>query len=179
MTIWDIFFWVAVGIGSAVGVVALIALVGCFLPRYHVAARALRSKQPPEEVWKVINDFAGTPTWHPEIKKVEPVADDRGRTVWRETDRRGYPLLLETVASEPPRRLVRAIADEDGPFSGQWEFELVPEDTGCRLTLTEHGQIPNPFFRLMFRLFMTPTLYIEMYLQALAVKLGDVPVLEK
>jgi hypothetical protein len=174
---WDVFFWVGVGLGCVVGFLATIALVGCFLRRYHVAARSLLSVQPVEEVWKVISDFPATPSWHPEIKKVEPVPDARGRAVWRETDRRGYSVLLETVTSEPPRRLVRAIADEDGPFSGQWELDLVPAETGCWITLTERGQVANPFFRFMFRLFMSTTLYIEMYLRALAVKLGDAPVL--
>ena len=41
MTIWDVFFWVAIGLGCLAGMLALIALVGCFLPRYHVAARTL------------------------------------------------------------------------------------------------------------------------------------------
>jgi uncharacterized protein YndB with AHSA1/START domain len=172
VTIWDVFFWVGIGIGSVAGVLALVALVGCVLPRYHVVARALVCPQPAEEVWKVITDFAATPTWHPEVKKVEQVADTAGRAVWRETDKRGYALLLETIEAQPPCRLVRALVDEDGPFTGQWLFELVPEATGCRLTLTERGQVPNPFFRFMYRLFMRPALYIEMYLQALAVRLG-------
>jgi hypothetical protein len=179
VTIWDVFTWTGVGIGSLLGLLAVIALVGCFLRRYHVAARSLWSKQPPEAVWQAISDFAATPAWHPEVKTVEPVADDRGRTVWRETDRRGYALLLETVEAQPPYRLVRAIVDEDGPFSGQWEFDIVPTtlESGCWVTLTERGQVPNPFFRFMFRLFMSTTLYIDIYLRALAVKLGDEPVL--
>jgi uncharacterized protein YndB with AHSA1/START domain len=175
LTIWDIFFWVGVGLGSGVGVVIVIALIGCFVPRYHTATRALVSKQPPEEVWKVITDFAAAPAWQDELQTAEPVADERQRTVWRETDKRGYVTLLETVTAEAPRHLVRAIVDEEGPFSGQWDFVLEPEDAGTRLTLTERGQIPNPFFRLMFRLFMTPSLYIENYLKALAIRLGDLP----
>jgi uncharacterized protein YndB with AHSA1/START domain len=177
MTIWDVFRWAAVGVGGVAGVLAVIALAGCFLPRYHVAARTLKSKQPPEEVWKVISDFVATPAWHPEVKTVERVPDDRGRDIWRETDKRGYPMLLETIEAVPPCRLVRAIDDQGGPFSGQWQFDLTPHGTGCWLTLTERGQIPNPFFRFMFRMFMTPTFYLEMYLRALAVKLGDAPVL--
>jgi uncharacterized protein YndB with AHSA1/START domain len=175
---WDVIFWIAIGLGCVIGVLAVIALVGCFLPRFHVAARTLRSKQPPEEVWRIITDFAATPSWHPEVRAVERVPDQQGREIWRETDKRGYPMLLETVEAVPPRHLVRAIGDEDGPFSGQWHFELAPEGSGCRLTLTERGQIPNPFFRFMFRLFMTTTFYLEMYLKALAVRLGDEPVLQ-
>jgi uncharacterized protein YndB with AHSA1/START domain len=177
-TIWEIFLWVGIGLGCLAGVPAAIALVGCFLPRYHVATRVLYSQRSAEEVWKVISDFAATSTWHPEVKTVEHLPDERGRDIWRETDKRGYPMLLETVDAVPPERLVRAIGDDGGPFSGTWQFDLAPQDKGCRLTLTERGQIPNPFFRFMFRLFMSPSFYVEMYLKALAAKLGDAPVFE-
>lgn len=176
---FEVFYWVGVGIGCVLGVLAFVALLGCFLPRFHVATRSFLSQQPPEEVWKVLTDFAATPGWHPEIKTVERVPDARGRDIWREVDRRGYPMLLETIEAVPPRRLVRDLGDEGGPFAGQWIFTLEPEGEGCRVSLTERGQIPNPFFRTMFRLFMTPTFYIELYLKALAVRLGDAPVLQR
>jgi uncharacterized protein YndB with AHSA1/START domain len=176
---WEVVYWVAVGVACVAGILAGIALLGCFLPRGHVASRSLRTRKPPEAVWEVVRDFAATPTWHPEVQRVERLPDHDGREVWRETDRRGYPLQLETVEAAAPHRLVRAIADEKGPFSGQWEFDIQPaDDGGSRVTLTEQGQIPNPFFRFMFRMFMTPTWYLELYLKALAVKLGDEPVLE-
>ena len=177
--IWEMVVWLVIGLGSVVGVLVLLSVLGCFFPRYHVAARSLRSKRPPEDVWNVISDYAAVPAWHPEIKAVERLPDRNGHDVWRETDRRGYPVQLETVEAVAPRRLVRAIADERGPFSGQWQFDIEAVEEGSCVTLTERGQVPNPFFRLMFRLFMTPTFYLEIYLKALAVKLGDAPVLEK
>jgi hypothetical protein len=171
--------WAAIVGGSAVGVLALIALVGCFFPRGYTARRSLRSHEPPEEVWKVIADFPAVPAWHPEVKTVERLADRDGHEVWRETDRRGYPVQLETVEALAPLRLVRQIADVDGPFVGQWEFDIQPLGDGSRVTLMERGQIANPFFRVMFWAFMTPTFYLEMYLRALAQKLGDPVQLEK
>jgi len=176
--IWQMVVWLLIGLGSVIGVLVLLAVIGCFLPRHHVAARSLRSKRPPEEVWNVVSDYAAAPSWHPEIKAVERLADKGGHDVWRETDRRGYPVQLETLEAVAPRRLVRAITDEGGPFSGQWEFEIEPMEDGSRVTLTERGQVPNPFFRLMFHLFMTPSFYIEIYLKALAAKLGDAATLE-
>jgi uncharacterized protein YndB with AHSA1/START domain len=170
---------VLIVLGSAVGVLLLVALFGCFLPRSHVAARTLRSKKTPEDVWNVLCDYASVPTWHPEVKKVERQPDKNGHDVWRETDKRGYAVQLETIEAAAPRRLVRAIADESGPFTGQWEFDIAPADEGSRVTLTERGQIANPFFRVMFRAFMTPSFYLELYLKALAAKLGDEPVLEE
>jgi hypothetical protein len=177
--IWLGLQWALIVGGSVVGVLVLIALLGCFYPRGYSAARSLASKRAPEEVWQVIRDFAAAPQWHPEIKTVERLADKNGHEVWRETDRRGYPVLLETIEALAPTRLVRQLSDEDGPFVGQWEFDLQPAPQGSRITLTERGQIANPFFRVMFWAFMTPTFYLEMYLRALAAKLGDAPHLQK
>ena len=177
--VWLALQWGAIVAGSTVGVLALIAVVGCFYRRRYSVARSLRSRRPPQEVWQVISDFAAVPTWHPELKTVERLPDRSGHEVWRETDRRGYPVQLETIEALAPLHLVRHISDEDGPFSGQWEFDLQPAGEGSRITLTERGDIANPFFRVMFWTFMTPAFYLEMYLRALATKLGDAPQLEK
>ena len=57
-----------------------------------------------------------------------------------------------------------------GPFRGRWEFDIVPREHGSTITITEHGEIPNPFFRFMARMFMDPAMYLELYLKALAKK---------
>jgi hypothetical protein len=160
-------------LGVLAGVFALIVLVGAFLPRRHVVARALKTARPPGAVWQVITDYAAVPTWHQDVTAVERLPDRDGHPLWRETYRGNYPILLETTEAVEPRRLVRRIADENGPFSGRWEYDLAAEDGGCRITITEHGEVPNPFFRLMARLLMDPALYLELYLRALAVKLGE------
>lgn len=176
--IWLVVQWVLIGLGSVLGVVVLLALVGCFYASEHIAGKSLRSKRSPEEIWAIITDFAAVPSWHPEVGKVEQLPDRQGHAVWRETDKRGYPIELETAEAVAPTKLVRRIADVSGPFTGTWTFDLAAEGKGTRVTLTEHGRITNPLFRLMFRTFMTPTFYLELYLKALAAKLGDQPVLD-
>jgi hypothetical protein len=173
--VWQSLYWIAIIGGSLIAVLLLIAILGCFYPRSYTAARALPSQRPPEEVWSVVNDLAATPDWHPEFKKVERLPNKNGHEIWHVTDNRGYPMQLETAEAVAPQRLVRKIADESGPFSGEWVFDIEPIGEGSKVTLTERGQIPNPFFRVMFWTFMTPTFYLEMYLQALAKKLGDQP----
>ncbi len=171
----DLLPWLLMSLGVVALVLAAIAVAGAFMARSHAVFRTLESKQPPEVVWAVVTDFPNTPTWHPEVKQVERLSDHEGHAVWRETYRNGYPIRLETTEATPPCRLVRAIQDEKGPFQGRWVFELTPTDAGTRLTITEHGDIANPFFRFMARVFMNPAIYLELYLKALAVKLGDEP----
>jgi len=72
----------------------------------------------------------------------------------------------------PPHR-VRRIADEDAPFGGSWTIELEEVRGGCRITVTENGEIYNPIFRLIARLMLHPTDTIDQYLTMLAKQLGE------
>jgi uncharacterized protein YndB with AHSA1/START domain len=175
----DILLWAGIALGVLAGIFLAIIVWGMFLPKTHRVARAIRTAKSPEEVWAVITDFPASPGWHKGIMKVERLPDVDGREVWRETYKSNYPIKLATTEAVPPRRLVRTIADEKGPFSGRWEFDLSAEGSGTRVTITEVGEVPNPFFRFMARKFMDPALYLEAYLTALAERLGEAPAVEK
>jgi uncharacterized protein YndB with AHSA1/START domain len=169
----DVWFWILMSLAVLVGAFAAILLIGSFLPRDHEVSRTLALKQTPEAVWQVIADFANVPSWHAGVVKVEKQPDKNGHEVWKETYQGNYGLFLETIEAATPTRLVRSIADDKGPFTGRWEFALAPADGGCKLTITEFGEVGNPFFRFMFRLFMKPEVYVELYLAALAKKFGE------
>lgn len=175
----DVLQYTFIGVGVLAGVLVVIGLVGLMLPKAHRVARSVALKQTPEAVWQVISDFANAPAWHKGIEKVERLPDKDGHEVWRETFSGGYPMRLETLQATPPRRLVRAIADEKGPFAGRWELDVAPTETGSHVTIVEHGEVANPFFRVMARLFMHPAIYIEIYLKALAGKFNESATIEK
>jgi uncharacterized protein YndB with AHSA1/START domain len=173
-----IVMWILIAAAVLVTLVVVLVLIGSFLPRAHVVARSIQLGQPPEAVWQVITDFANVPTWHTALKRVERLSDNNGHAVWRETYKGGPPIQLETVEIVPPHRLVRSIADEKGPFSGRWEFAVDEEAAGSRVTITEHGVIPNPLVRFIARAFMDPAKYLEMYLTALAGRFGETAAIE-
>jgi uncharacterized protein YndB with AHSA1/START domain len=173
-----ILFWVLIIAVVFVAVLGVLLLIGSFLPRAHVVSRSIPMSQPRQEVWQVITDFANAPAWRGDVLRVERMPDRNGHDVWRETYQGNMGIQLETVEAVAPQRLVRLIADEKGPFSGRWEFALAETGSGSRVTITEHGVIPNPFFRLMARLFMDPAQYLEKYLRALAERFGEPVVLE-
>src|SRR5437764_4749955 len=155
----DIGFWILVSVGIVVGILLAITVIGLFLPRSHRVTCALALKQTPVAVWQVITDHGRVPEWHANVIKVERLLDKRGHEVWKETYKGDYGMVLETTELSPPTRQVRTMTDEKGPFSGRWEFALTPTETGCRLSITEFGEVRNPFFRFMFRLFMKPEIY--------------------
>lgn len=162
--------WIA---GGLAGLIVFVAAVGFALPEQHTASRTVRLKQPPEAVWEVITDFAGQAEWREEVQSVERLPDRDGREVWREVNSWGQPLTMETVELAPPQRLVRRIADDKLPFGGTWTWEIAPLEGGCTVTITEDGEIYNPFFRFMARFVLGYRGTMDAYLTALGKKFGE------
>jgi hypothetical protein len=75
------------------------------------------------------------------------------------------------VEQAPPRRLVTRVADPELPYGGTWTFELEPEESGTRLTITERGQIHNPIFRVIARFVFGYAATMESYLDELEARL--------
>ncbi len=171
--------WILAIVGGLVGLIVLFVvfaiIVGSRYDKAHTVSRTLKLNQAPETVWSVISNHGDEPSWQAHLKSAKRLPDRNGHEVW-ELQHKGMgnpPMTLETTESISPRRLVRTIADAKKVFSGRWEFELAPDASGARLTITEHGEIPNRFFRGMFHLFANPAMYLEMYLKALAQKFGQ------
>ena len=76
----------------------------------------------------------------------------------------------EIVEQAPPSRLVTRVAD-GLPYGGTWTFELAPEGGGTRLTITEHGEVYNPIFRVLARFVFGHAATMEAYLEDLAARL--------
>lgn len=121
--------------------------VGLMLPKGHTASRTLRLKQPPEPVWQALADAAAMASWRANVDRVERLPDQDGHEVWQEVYKDGWKLPLMRVSVEPPHRLVGKIADPKLPFGGTWTFEIQPVDGGCRVVITERGEVYSPVFR--------------------------------
>ncbi|HZD05714.1 MAG TPA: hypothetical protein VE173_12380, partial [Longimicrobiales bacterium] len=64
------------------------------------------------------------------------------------------------------------IADEGLPFGGTWTYVLEPDAGGTRVTLTEDGEIYNPFFRFMARFVFGYDGTMRSYLDGLEARMG-------
>jgi hypothetical protein len=172
-------FWILVPVAVLTSLLFIITAVGLSIPRQHVASRTLKTRQSPEIVWGTITDYEGQPAWRKDVKKVERLPDKGGHEVWREVYEQGSPLTLETAESVAPSRLVRIIEDEGGPFSGRWEYDIKADGAGgSRLTITERGEVPNPFFRFVSRFLIGHTYFMEKFQKDLAAKFGEDAVIE-
>jgi hypothetical protein len=164
--------WILIVILSLVSLGGFSALVGSMLPKGHRASRTVALAAAPAVVFGVITDFARAPEWRRGVKQVEIVTDDsRGRIV-REHGRQGVvPYRVEVL--EPPARLVMRIADPSLPYGGSWTYELRPSGAGTEITITEDGQVFNPIFRIMQKLFFSPYATIDAYLDDLRKRVGS------
>ena len=105
--------------------VAVIAVVGYFLPVGHEASRSGEFNKPAEVVYALISDLESYSTWWPENE-----------------------VNVEVVDAVPPTRFVTRIVGESA-FGGTWTMDIVPTSTGSRLTITERGEVYNPIFRTL------------------------------
>ena len=103
---------------------------------------------------------------------MEQLPDRNGHAVWKETSDFG-PITYEMTEFDSLNRMVTTIADENLPFSGTWTYELISTEDGTMLTVTEDGEIYNPFFRFMSRFIFGYHATMEKYLKALSKKLGE------
>jgi len=164
---------------TVLGILAvLVALVGCVawfgarLPVAHVATRSIVLPVPPDTVFAAITNFASTPSWRPDVQRVDLVADGPGgHPRFTEISRSGS-LTMEVALVEPPARLVTRIVGDDLPFGGAWSYRIDPDGPGSRVTITEHGEVYNPVFRFISRYVMGHATTLETYLKALGAWYG-------
>lgn len=165
--------WLVIVVIVLVALVLGVTIVGIALPQNHVAQRSAHLSVTPDKAWSAISDVAGYPTWRSDVASVEMLPSVGGKTAWREVSSKGNKLAFEATTSDAPSHLVTLITDKGIPFGGSWDYRIVPEGTGSRITITENGEVYNPIFRFVSRFVMGHTATLDSYLKALAAKSGD------
>jgi uncharacterized protein YndB with AHSA1/START domain len=165
--------WVVIIIGGILGLVALMALIGAFVPRDHRATSSVTVHQPPDSVWNVVRDLGSITAWWPEIKESTRQPDQDGHEVWRQK-MSGFDVPLVVMESAPSRRLVTKIdASAGAAFGGTWTYELTGDSGSTRISVTEAGWIGNPIFRFLSRFIFGYYGSLDGYLKALGERFGE------
>lgn len=154
--------WLLYAVAGLVGLIGVVALVGLFLPERHRASRAVVYGAPPDAVFAAISDFASFPQWRSGVKSVAILSTEAERTRFREEGPHGV-VTYRVEEWAPPSRLVTRIDDPSLPFGGKWTLELKRVAGGTELTITEDGEVYNPIFRVMSKLFFSPYATIDAY----------------
>lgn len=165
--------WLLIVMGSLAGLFALMALIGVFVAREHRATSTVTLRQPVDSVWKVVRDIGDGPTWWPAIQLAQRLPDRDGREVWRQK-MSGFDVPIIVMESSPPRKLVTQIdPTAKAAFGGTWTYELTPDSSGTRISVTESGWISNPIFRFMSRFLFGYYGSLDKYLTALGRRFGE------
>jgi len=164
--------WVLGVAGLLVALVLVVCIVGYMLPKSHVASASARFAAPPDSIWSSLTDVAAFPKWRPGVVRVELLADEDGQRGWREFAKHDA-VTYRVVESVAPQRLVARIADQNLPYGGRWTYDLTPDGSGTRLTITERGEVYNPIFRFVSRFIIGHTSMMESVLRALGTKHGE------
>ena len=166
--------WVVIVVGGALALVALITLIGAFVPRDHRATSTVVLHQPVDSVWRVVRDLGGVPALWPEIKESVRLPDKNGHEVWRQK-MSGWDIPLIVIESTAPQRLVTQIdTSAGGAFGGTWTYELTPDSgAGTKISVTEAGWIGNPIFRTLSRFVFGYYGSLDGYLKALGKRFGE------
>ena len=145
-------FLVALGVIAIL--VVLLIVTGYTLPVKHRAHVQGTIGAAPERVYALITDVAAFPSWRTGLRSVEELPATDGKRRWRELSGNGtMPFVVEST--DPPARLVTRIDSKSLPFGGTWTFEVHPTADGkTSLDITEDGEIYNPIFRLVSKLFI-------------------------
>jgi len=115
--------WGAGILGGAIAAMLIILVVGSLLPVRHEVSRSRTFAVPASVLWDLTMEN------------------------YRRTNDGTYSIL----ESRPHEVLVTGIARKGLPFGGTWRYELAPRGNQTSLTITERGEVYNPFFRFMSR----------------------------
>ena len=163
--------WLLIAGAFMVALIVIATVWGALLPSGHHAQRSARFAQPPAVVWSAVADPLAAASWHPDVRAVEALPAQDGRARWKEIG--SDAITYELVADEPPVRRVVRIADDELPFGGTWTYELEADGEGCRLRITEDGEVRNPLFRFLARYAFGHGGTMESYLRALGRRFGE------
>jgi hypothetical protein len=140
-------------VGLIILIVLTVLVIGLMQPAKHSVTRSIHLKQTPESVFAVLDDRTNLPTWSSGIAKVELLPDRDGKSTARYTLKwGGMQMIVTQLERTPPYRLVTGMSQDGGPSFGTWTYEIRPETDGCRVALTEDGELKNPLYRVMARM---------------------------
>jgi uncharacterized protein YndB with AHSA1/START domain len=152
----------AITVLTIVGIIGIAVFVGYLLPVQHTASRAEKINAPVSNIWSAITSIEKYSEWKPDVKHTE-----KSGAIWKEVNLSGEEVEYEILEEIPEQRLVTKIATKGLPYGGTWTFQLVKEGGVSTLTITENGEVYNPFFRFMSKYVFGHEATLTKYLEAL------------
>lgn len=169
--------WLLIAVAIPVVALLLVFLVGLLLPARHTLARSVTVHVKPEVVFRAIAEVESLPSWSSAVLKVERLPDRDGKEATMQTLHGGMKMVVLTSESSSPTHIVRIMGDTAAPFFGSWTYDFSPAGEGCRVVLRESGEVRNPFYRTLARMFGIDK-HLNQHLHDLVRKFGETATVE-
>jgi hypothetical protein len=129
-------------VGACVG---MFYLVGVILPRTTTRATRVHLLTKTNEVYRVVADVAGWPTWMPGVMSVEEGVERKGNPVWTISDSEGHTYEMEVVNASEPLLWVGKYRIED--VGHTLRFDMKWYGDGALVLLAHQRDIENRWTR--------------------------------
>lgn len=129
---------------------ALLFVAGWFRPERHAARTRGVYRVPTEKVWERLANVQVWPSWLEAFHTVSSRPDVDGHDAYSVGTEFGDAVLVVEHQDDSGR--LTTLLDA-GAFQGRWIYELKDVPAGSELTITEIGDVGNPFLRgvMMFK----------------------------
>jgi hypothetical protein len=154
---------------SIVAIIAIIFLVGLFIPRDRTFIKTAVLNSDVSKVFNLVTDFRNQTTWRNDVKEIIVINDN----TWTEVPIKGTAITFK-VKNKVVNKIFEIEIVEPKNFNGYWvgTFKQTKQDL-TEIEFKEVVTISNPFFRTLSYLFVDLDKIMELYLQNLKQKLSE------
>ena len=157
-----------VAVLSIVALVAMVFVIGLFIPKQKEYLKTADLKTSPESVFQIVTDFENQTLWRNDVQEIKVI----DQNTWTEVPKKGTPITFRTK-QKIQNQLFEMEIIEPKSFQGYWvgTFEQIP--TGTKVVFKEIVIVENPFFRVMSSIFVDLDKTMDVYMSNLKAKLGE------
>lgn len=120
-------------------------VIGLMMDVSHIATVQRKIPLSQGHTWTLITNFKDYPSWRSDVRSVV-VEDDNH---WTEINSYDDEVKYQLEIVEAGKAVQTRIMNDDLPYGGYWTIQLARDGNGTSVTITEHGEVYNPFFRFM------------------------------
>jgi hypothetical protein len=142
-----------------------VVVTGFLLPATRQGTSERTLPATPARIAATLLDVESQPGWRDGIAAVEVTQDG-----WIERTDRGETISFSITQRSD--RLIKVTFQSSRGYHGSWTGELIGQDEGTLLRVTETAVTPSPIGRILSRLFFDPEMYARQYLDALAAEVS-------
>lgn len=157
-----------VAVLSIVALVAMVFVIGLFIPKQKEYLKTADLKSSPESVFQIVTDVENQTLWRNDVQEIKVI----DQNTWTEVPKKGTPITFRTKR-KIQNQLFEIEIIEPKSFQGYWIGTFEQSPMGTKVVFKEVVIIENPFFRVMSSIFVDLNKTMDVYLSNLKAKLGE------